>query len=156
MVSDRPFYSVREKRMDLMIQETDLKVCYPKAKVRRGNGMLSVDMRVSGPAYCQSYRIAGFYKPNVAPLVFILEPNILPHPDIHMYSDGHLCLYDPAHIGYRKRFSMAREIIPLTLKWMTYYEAWLINGQVWIGPETAHGIRVTAEELAYWAWRRAA
>lgn len=156
MVSDRPFYSANEMRIDLMLQEFDVQRCYPKAKVWRGNGCLFVDMTVKDPTFRHIYRIEAFYRPNQSPLVYILEPVIRPRAAIHMYPDGHLCLYDPSHIGYRKRFSIAQEILPLTFKWIFYYDVWLFNGNHWLGPETAHGSRVTVEELEYWERRRVA
>lgn len=155
MVSDRPFYSEFDKYMDILIQEMDVKQCYPEASVQRTKNALFIKMPYKNPGCRQVYQIGAVYRPNLHPLVFVIKPRIRPFPDIHMYSDGHLCLYDPAHLGYRKCFSMAREILPLTFKWILYYEGWLINGHYWIGPETAHGSRVTDEELSFWG-RRAA
>ncbi len=156
MVSDQPFYSEFDERMDLLIQEMDVKQEYPQASVRRTSSTLFIKMPYKNPGCRCTYHIGAFYRPNLSPWVFIIDPRIRPFADIHMYADGHLCLYDPAHIGYRKRFSMAREILPYTFKWILYYEAWLMNGHYWSGPETAHGSRVTEAELGLWGRKRAA
>lgn len=156
MISDRPFYSECDKRWELILQEMEIKQYYPQALVRRDKNMLLVKMLYENPACRCIYQIGALYRPNTHPLVFLLDPYIQPFADIHMYSDGHLCLYDPAHLGYRKRFSMAREILPFAFKWILYYEAWSVNGHYWIGPETAHGSRATEEELANWGRRRVA
>jgi hypothetical protein len=154
MVTDRPFYTEEDKRWDLVLQEMEVKRYFPEASVNRKKGILLIKMPFKNPGCHQIYHIGAFYRPNVHPLVFILEPYIKPFADIHMYAEGHLCLYDPADIGYRKRFSMAKEILPWTFKWILYYEAWLTNGHYWMGSETAHGIRMTEEELELW-YRRA-
>lgn len=156
MISDKPFFHESEKRMDLLIQEMDVKQCYPEAIVRRFRDSLSIRMKVRDDSYRNVYYFHALYNPDREPMVFLLKPVIHPTAAIHMYNDGHLCLYDPAHIGYRKHFSMAREVLPLTFKWIVYYEAWLINGKRWLGPETPHGSRITDAEWVLWDLIKAA
>lgn len=146
MKSNKPFFLDREKRIDLLIQEMDVKACYPKAVVNRSEDELFIEMNVQDNSYQNSYNILAHYSLDDEPKVVLLEPKILPSANIHMYMEGYLCLYDPAHVGYRKHFSMAREILPLTFKWIVYYEVWLINGNRWIGPETPHNSRLSEAE----------
>lgn len=156
MISNKPFFLDSEKRMDLLIQEMLVKQCYPSATVRRFEKLLSIQMKVRDPSYQHAYHFYALYDPDEEPKVFLLEPFIRPSAAIHMYSNGRLCLYDPAHIAYRKHFSMVREILPMTFKWIAYYEAWLINGKRWLGPETPHGFRLTEAEWTLWDLRRKA
>jgi hypothetical protein len=141
MISNVPFYSEKEKQSDLQIQEIDIQDCYPQSQIFRHQEFLEIQLWIRDSIYLNNYEAKILYRPNFHPFVYISSPVIKPSSEIHIYPDGHLCLFDPADICYRHRFSIAREIIPLLVKWVHYYEIWLENGNHWIGPETPHGSR---------------
>lgn len=63
--------------------------------------------------------------------VFILKPVVLPFYDIHMYSDGSLCLYYPYDISPLDRVSLALHLIRWTYRWVYSFEIWKVNGYIW-------------------------
>jgi hypothetical protein len=73
------------------------------------------------------------------PEVYILNPKITPRLGIHLYPDRSLCLYHPKDLPYDYNFKIVTDIIPWLSKWVHFYEIWLRNGNIWIGPEAPHG-----------------
>jgi len=70
------------------------------------------------------------------PQVIILHPKIQYHPEIHMYPDSSLCLYDPRK-GEWDPSNHVYSLIPWISEWLIFYELYLING-VWLHPEAEH------------------
>lgn len=140
-ISKMPFLSRKEEYWDLVVQKLDVTQCYPKSITNIYSSVLDVTLNISDSSYLNKYSAKIIYTPNKDPISYILSPEIKPSPKIHMYPNLSLCLYDPCEIQYRHKFSVAREIIPWTIKWIHYYEVWMINGNDWIGPETPHGVR---------------
>ena len=89
--------------------------------------------------YIESYEIEIRVKCGISPKVFVKNPKILYNKDIHMYREGHLCLYYPKDILWRSTTSIAEYTIPWTNEWIIYYELYKISGD-WEGPAAPHGI----------------
>lgn len=72
------------------------------------------------------------------PQVRILRPEIRPKPEIHMYSDGTLCLYFPDEFKWKQSHMIHKTIINWIAEWLVFYERYLWTGK-WEGPEAPHG-----------------
>jgi hypothetical protein len=88
---------------------------------------------------CDRYRIVISYEYGCAPRARIKEPHIIPSAKIHMYSNGDLCLYEPADAPWKVTDNIHEKIIPWTAEWLVLYELFLICGK-WLGPEAPHGV----------------
>jgi len=75
---------------------------------------------------------------NGKPYCYIMAPYIKPSPSIHLNSNYTLCLYHFREYAFTKKFLLATEIIPWIIEWTLYYELYLINGNIWKGPEAPH------------------
>ena len=76
-----------------------------------------------------------------SPKVFVIDPEIDYHDDIHMYpSDNSLCLYHPESDGFIWDFRehhIHDTIIPWAIEWFVFYELYLITGK-WEHPFKPH------------------
>jgi len=93
--------------------------------------------------HSKEYSIKLIYDGLNAPRVYVVEPEIEYHDDIHIYpKEGNLCLYHPAidnfHWNYRKN-NVHDTIIPWALEWFVYYELYQITGK-WKHPFVAHNL----------------
>lgn len=95
---------------------------------------------LSDPDWHHKYDVELFHSITGNPEVYIRSPKIKASPKIHMYSDGRLCLFYPGDLKQTYRFTLAFDILPWTIKWIHFYEIYLRNGNIWIGPEAPHGI----------------
>ncbi|AFU67264.1 hypothetical protein P700755_000210 [Psychroflexus torquis ATCC 700755] len=91
--------------------------------------------------YSKEYSIRIDYEGINSPKVYLIEPEIEYHDDIHIYpKEKNLCLYHPETDNffwdYRKH-NIFDTIIPWTLEWFVYYELYLITGK-WEHPFKAH------------------
>ncbi len=86
-----------------------------------------------------TYKVKLEYGLGFEPKCTILAPEVIPSPDIHMYQDRSLCLYYPLDLPITFRMNLAFHTVPWLIKWILFYEIWLLNGKVWIGPEAPHG-----------------
>jgi hypothetical protein len=138
-----PFYTEWEKKFDLYFQKANVETLFPEiAKVFLfKEKLMVVDLQLEKKTYLNKYQVQILHCPNFFPVAYLKSPKIIPNETIHMNYDGTLCLFDPANIGYRHKFLIATEIIPWCIKWIHYYEVWMINGNHWLGKETPHGIR---------------
>jgi hypothetical protein len=94
--------------------------------------------------FCQptEYSVRYEYKvkfiPNQSPKVYVVEPQITYHKDIHMYSDDNrLCLYYPKDYSYNNRSHLYETIIPWTHEWFVFYELYQVTGK-WLHPFVEH------------------
>lgn len=69
------------------------------------------------------------------PLVKILNDEIIPNRNIHMYADKHLCLALPEDINWKKYPSISRYTIPWLVEWTIFHEIYKYNGGIWEGRE---------------------
>jgi len=74
-----------------------------------------------------------------SPRVFVKKPRIPYNEDIHMYQDGHLCLYYPRDMFWSSNTSITEHTIPWINEWIIYYELYKISG-VWEGLAAPHRI----------------
>lgn len=89
--------------------------------------------------YIEPYEIEIKVKCGLSPRVMVKNPKIPYNKDIHMYQDGHLCLYYPMDMVWSSTTSIAEFTIPWTNEWILYYELYKISG-VWEGLAAPHGI----------------
>ena len=97
------------------------------------------------PEGCSSYKIRLEYRSGAAPQVYIVEPQIVPHSDIHMYAEGSLCLYYPGDMRWTDRTSIAEYTIPWVVEWILCYELYQLTGK-WEAEFVPHGIIGTCLE----------
>lgn len=111
--------------------------CY-KCSIRRFVSELVCNATIQPNELCSVYKIQIRQWPGRAPRVSILEPKIEPKYEIHMYSNGTLCLYYPKEFKWQKGTSIAKYTIPWINEWIVYYEIYKISGK-WEGQEAPHG-----------------
>lgn len=97
--------------------------------------------KVKPTDYSQEYSIKLVYDGLNAPRVYVIEPEIEYHDDIHMFpKEKNLCLYhaetDDFHWNFKKHH-VFETIIPWALEWFVYYELYLITGK-WEHPFKPH------------------
>lgn len=83
-----------------------------------------------------SYDIEMIYKSNKEPKVFIRKPALLKKTP-HLFHDGSLCLYKKSNFKWKDGCSIAKEIVPLIIMWVYYYEVWQ-KSKKWYGKEAGH------------------
>lgn len=88
---------------------------------------------IDGPVYRSriDYRYGG------VPQVRIVVPDIAPRPEIHMYQNGTLCLFDWREQPWLPSCLLHETILPWMAEWLLLYEAFLLTGR-WLGPEAEH------------------
>jgi hypothetical protein len=89
------------------------------------------------PENCEKYKIRIEFRAGHHPRVFILNPHIEIRPEIHIYREGHLCLFYPPDMKWRDTTQMALYTIPWTIEWIVLYELWKLSGK-WEGAEVSH------------------
>ncbi len=82
------------------------------------------------------YKIRIKYRHDIPPIVHIVSPSVAPKTP-HRYSDKSLCLYKPSNFQWTNEHSLAKDIVPLILIWIYFYEDWLAS-MVWKGDEAEH------------------
>ncbi len=82
------------------------------------------------------YKISIEYSPKSQPKIFISEPNILENAP-HRFPDKSLCLFKNSNFEWTNSNSIAKDIIPLIITWIYFYEIWLVTG-IWKGKEAKH------------------
>ncbi|WP_426430341.1 hypothetical protein ACPX19_12495 [Winogradskyella sp. HB-48] len=91
--------------------------------------------------YSKEYSIELVYDGLNAPKVYVIEPEIEYHDDIHMFpKEKNLCLYHPKTDDFQWNYikhHVFDTIIPWTLEWFVYYELYLITGK-WEHPFVPH------------------
>lgn len=84
-----------------------------------------------------SYKIV--YTPPESPSVYVMDPVIPYHDDIHMYpKDNSLCLYHKSDLIWDyKHHHLHQLIVPWTHEWFVFYELYQISGR-WEHPFVPH------------------
>ena len=89
------------------------------------------------PNGCKNeYKVKIEYVAGCEPKTTILEPNIEPCREIHMYQDHSLCLHYPPDLPWNEKILIHEYTIPWLVEWFMYYELYLINGYIWEGAES--------------------
>jgi len=89
--------------------------------------------------YIQPYEVEIKVFCGRSPRVYIMNPTVPYDKNIHMYKQGHLCLYYPRDMYWASNTSITEYTIPWINEWIIYYELYKISG-VWGGPVAPHGI----------------
>lgn len=86
------------------------------------------------------YRIRISYALETSPRVHVLSPEIRPRVDgepiPHVYPGNELCLFAPGE--WSGCMEIACTIVPWTIEWLFFYEAWHATG-CWEGGGIDHG-----------------
>lgn len=92
------------------------------------------------PKGCEKYKIKIEWTAGTSPRVVILNKDIEPKNEIHMYKDRSLCLYYPPDLKWRNHLKIADYIVPWVVEWIVFYEIFQMTGK-WLGAEAPHDIR---------------
>lgn len=85
-----------------------------------------------------TYRLKLVYPVWGIPKIYVVEPTIQPSLDIHIYPQGHLCLYHPVETPWRDNHHLYNTFIPWTAEWLVFYELYKLYG-IWLGKSYPHG-----------------
>lgn len=85
---------------------------------------------------CDKYKIRIKYTKGVSPVCFLQSPKIPPNPHIHLNSNSSFCLNIKTDLNWHERLPLANYLLPWLAEWIIYYELYLINGGIWLGPES--------------------
>lgn len=88
---------------------------------------------------CDKYSIRVEFQAGYEPQVFITSHDIKPSNEIHIYKEGHLCLFYPGDLKWKNNLKVAEYIIPWVAEWIVFYELWLMTRE-WMGAEAPHSI----------------
>ena len=120
------------------IQKLKLLKSYDFISCHQKNDKLTCKGEVS-PNGCGVYKFSIIYRVGTAPKVYIKEPQIAYHKDIHMYQEGNLCLYFPNDMPWDDDIMIANTFVPWMIEWIIFYELWL-RTKTWLGKSAPHGI----------------
>ncbi|AZI26465.1 nucleotidyltransferase [Pedobacter sp. G11] len=84
----------------------------------------------------QAYKVLIEHVVGKEPKTTILEPSIAPSAKIHMYADRSLCLSYPKDTKWTEKTKIYENTIPWLIEWILFYELYLVNGNIWEGPES--------------------
>jgi hypothetical protein len=105
-----------------------------KCKIENGTLICTGELQ---PENCDKYKIRIEFREGFMPNVFIVSPFITPKSEIHMYSEGCLCLFYPKEFKWMNTTKIADFTIPWIVEWILFYELWKVTGQ-WEGKEQSH------------------
>lgn len=121
----------------LVVQGYAVRKSYPAFRVKVSGERLRCEGNVCPTSHSNKYRIRIDYHYGSSPRVRIVTPVVEPRPEIHMYRDGTLCLYDWREQPWLKSYRLHDTLMPWIAEWLLYYEAFLLTGR-WLGPEAPH------------------
>lgn len=120
-----------------MMQKRELERKFSFLKCRIENDTL-ICRGIFQPDNCNAYDVRIEFRAGCFPQVYILSPEIKPNADIHIYSEGSLCLFYPGDMKWKDTTSIAENTIPWIFEWILFYELYLLTG-VWEGEYVPHG-----------------
>lgn len=130
--------------MLLMRENARLRAAFPAFRLfhRSGNGYGWRGLLQPSPGG-NEYTVEIRYNGISQPLVYVRKPALQLAPGAielpHVYRDGgSLCLFHPPSMEWRSGDPIAETIVPWTVKWLWFYEVWLVTG-VWEGGGIEHG-----------------
>jgi hypothetical protein len=121
----------------MLIERTLLKKHFPFLKFEIREGCLICHGHFQPTEYSPTFYYRLEWKPGYTPKVFPANPQIEYDDEIHMYSNGSLCLYYPKDFVYSNKCHIYETIIPWTHEWFVFYELYLIKGR-WLHPYVEH------------------
>lgn len=122
------FYAMMQKR------EVEGKFSFLKCVIKNDTLICKGKFEVAG---CKPYSIRIEFRAGSFPQVYVLEPNIEPISNIHIYKEGSLCLFYPGDLKWKNTTSIAEHTIPWIYEWIIFYELYQRTG-VWEGPFEPH------------------
>ena len=120
-----------------MLQKIEIEKKFSFLKCRIENDTL-ICRGIFQPDNCNAYNVRIEFRAGCFPQVYILSPEIRPNADIHIYSEGSLCLFYPGELKWKDTTSIAENTIPWIFEWILFYELHLLTG-VWEGDFVPHG-----------------
>lgn len=132
--------NLKFSQIDLTFQQEMVNRTFPDLKTAIVNkSILKIEGILKNQNWEHDYIIKIFYHSRDLNEVYIINSNIIKHPDLHVSQDGQLCLYYPLHISPFKNFWVTQDLIFQTIKWIYCYESWKLNGHKWKCDEMPHG-----------------
>lgn len=99
--------------------------------------------KVKPTEYSKEYTIKIVYDGLNSPKVYVIDPEIEYHDDIHIFpKEKNLCLYHPETDDFHwnfKKHNIFDTIIPWALEWFVFYELYQITGN-WEHPFVQHNL----------------
>ncbi|MES2377471.1 MAG: nucleotidyltransferase [Bacteroidota bacterium] len=120
----------------LKFQQHLIEKHYKFLKCRIENKVLKCTGQVTPIGSVRAYKVLIEYVVGKEPKVTILSSDIKPSYKIHMYKDRSLCLSYPPDMRWTERSNIAELTIPWLAEWLVYYELYLVNGNIWQGPQS--------------------
>lgn len=121
----------------MFIEKHLLEKNYSFLKVHINNDTLTCRGFCQPSEYSIRYEYRVNYTPGWAPKVYVISPQIKYSTEIHMYSDGRLCLYYPDDYSWTSSSHLFETIIPWTHEWFLFYELYTLTGD-WKHPFVDH------------------
>lgn len=120
----------------LQYQQSLIEKNYSFLKCKIEQNVLKCTGWITPPGASNAYKVLIEYVVGNEPKTTILYPEIKPSVKIHMYRDHSLCLSFPSDLKWTESSKVAELTIPWLAEWLVYYELYLVNGNVWEGPES--------------------
>ncbi|MBK6446519.1 MAG: DUF1669 domain-containing protein [Bacteroidetes bacterium] len=126
-----------------MMQKREIEKKFSFLKCRIENDTLICRGKFKPNANAYDVRLE--FRAGCFPQVYVLNPSIKPNTDIHIYSEGSLCLFYPGDLKWRDTTSISENTIPWIYEWILFYELYLLTG-IWEGEYVPHGnVKAIAE-----------
>ncbi len=106
-------------------------------KAKLNGQVLECNGRCQPSEHSPVYTYKVTYTPDRPPKVTVVSPKIAYDENMHMYSDGSLCLYYPKDYSWTSTSHLYDTIIPWTHEWFIFYELYLLTGE-WKHPFVDH------------------
>src|SRR5262249_8074615 len=112
----------------------DMAVNCPGFGVSRTEAGMSWTGELTPTAISETYTVEIVYKRRLPPHVWVRVPELAIAKEdyrfTHLYRDGSLCLHDASE--WKPWMTISTTIVPWTIEWLFYYEAWRATGS-WSG-----------------------
>ncbi len=129
-----------DKGKILNLEKHLLEKNYNFLQVKTANGVLTCKGYCQPSDYSPIYYYKVKFDPNKYPKVYVTNPIIEYHDDIHMYKDDKsLCLHYPKDFSWTSNSRLYNTIIPWTHEWFLFYELYQIEGK-WLHPFVNHKV----------------
>lgn len=121
----------------IAVEKYYLEKHYSFLRVTLSNGTLECIGRCQPSEHSPVYTYRIRYTPGKPPKVFVISPKIIYDENVHMYSDGSLCLYYPKDYSWTTTSNLYNTIVPWTHEWFVFYELYQLTGE-WKHPFVDH------------------
>ncbi len=124
----------------LTVEKALLEKRYPTFRgnhIDRRTDTLTCVGSIQPTPHSDTYQLKLIYPVWGIPKMYVVTPQIEPSPTIHIYQQGHLCLYHPIETPWRDTHHLSDTIIPWTAEWLVFYELYKLYG-IWLGKSYSH------------------